>query len=391
MKNQLLTLFILCIFFFSNAQEKNAVKYSEIFNDPYKIPNFGIIISPAYGDFGSNLTCMWNVGIRTMIKNRIILEGGYAKVYSKSLYDHVYNTATGTILPGININFHHPNNNSIYCTNNLKLTSVFEAGLGLVAGDKEKTVKEMINLSSVRGVNVIVNTVSYVDTRIRRLMIIRGGIHGYKSPIDIASKLSEDEYLEASDGTQFYWDAIKYPDVNYPNLEGITDYNKGRTGLQGDDGCTGWYTNMSIIGFYGGIATKKIRNMAIEAEGYGKRVKSNSVLLYFDVLYAPVKFDDIQFFGSNPSATVYGQEIGTSIKNYDLTGTGKHNINVNNLGFRIGYDGGNLLPSKLISWEKRDELSTIANIGYKVEGGMRPGIKGRGFYGMMTFYLQFLR
>ncbi|MFM2224967.1 MAG: hypothetical protein RJA07_1169 [Bacteroidota bacterium] len=57
------------------------------------------------------------------------------------------------------------------------------------------------------------------------------------------------------------------------------------------------------------------------------------------------------------------------------------------IGFRVGFEGHSIYPSKIIKWSKADEETThLFNIGYKFELGMLPGISGKGFYGQMGFY-----
>lgn len=386
MKKIILISILFCLFLSTNANDSDTVKYRLIINDPYNIPKTGISFSPVDIFAGPDIMVMWNLGVNTMIKNRIVLSGMYSRVYTKKIFDFNYAFATGNLVPSYNVNFTHPGNPSFQTPDNLKASSLFEAGLGLVISDKEKIVNEMINLRSVTGANLIVHTVTNVDTRIRKLIVLRGGLKGYGIPLDIASKLDNDEYVEANDGTRFYNDGIQFSDINYSGLAEISQYDKGRTMIRGENG--GWYTNLNSTGYYFGISRQIIRNMAIDAEGYGKRVKSNCNSLYFDVLYAPVKIDDLTFFRSNPSATIIGDEIGTGIKNYTFSGSGANSIKTNNLGFRIGLSGVGLLPGKFKKWEDRDEITKTLNTGYRMEAGLLPGIKGRGFFFSFTMFFQ---
>ncbi len=158
-------------------------------------------------------------------------------------------------------------------------------------------------------------------------------------------------------------------------------------GNDSKSGGFGWITNVQTSGFSLGISRDVIRNLIIDVEGFGQRAKQNKKTFYADILYANVKVDNIVFFGSNPNATVFGEEIGTEVKQFNIAGEGEHKIETNNFGFRVGFESRGIGATKIIPWSEQNELSKVFNLGYKTEIGINPGIKGKGFYFLLGLYL----
>ncbi|MEQ8924766.1 MAG: hypothetical protein RLO81_03070, partial [Fulvivirga sp.] len=109
------------------------------------------------------------------------------------------------------------------------------------------------------------------------------------------------------------------------------------------------FSNMSVGGVYVGGSMTWIKNVAVDFDNkYQEGVDDLIFTAFLDIIVAPaLGVDDIVYNG----VTYSSEELETSI-----------------IGFRLGMDG---KFNRTLSW------------GYGGEIGMRPGLKGRGFYALV--------
>ena len=207
---------------------------------------------------------------------------------------------------------------------------------------------------------------------------------------NLTDMINEENYYTDEEGNQFLGDGIKYADVEYNQNEdpiyGRTDYTKAEDSY-GD--YRGWTSNITSQTVSIGISREVIRNIIIDVDNFGKRGNQQVNKLYLDFLFADIAVDKIVFFDSNPEGFEDGNEMGTELKEYDLVGNGPHRLEINNYGFRFGYESRGISPTKILPWAQQDEITHFVNFGYKAEIGIQPGIKGKGFYLNLGLFLSF--
>lgn len=400
MKKQILFLLALSIIsFVSDAQKKeeNALSYSEFLNDPYKIPNLEIKLSPMWMSYSQLNTMLlgWGATTEFTFANRILLDLNYQSTYTKKFLNSNYPGSFFSTSTPINYDYTHKNESSLSITQDIKGYYQFEAGISIIFNDKVRVSKDAVVLHSSQSnlgtVTVINQDVTYVDSKIRRRWSTRIGYQLNRDVIDlynIKDMVGDENYFVDDEGNKFYGDGIGYVDVNYNLYD--ADYSSYNY-TEADDSYSdyqGWATNLSagVISF--GLSRDVVKNFVIDVEGYGKRGNQRISKLFFDVLYAAsITVDPIVFFKSNPDGIVTGEEMGTTTKEYQLATEGENSLETNNLGFRIGYETHGISPTKIIPWAEQDEYTRYVNLGYKGELGYKPGIKGKGFYMTIGIYL----
>jgi len=399
MKNKLFTLIIiLSINLMGVAQEDdNKGKYTELLNDPYKIPNVEIMISPFWMSMSqSNLMQGgWSAGTNISFGKIIQLDANYATTYTKKYLNINYPGGLFSTRKAINLDYQHKNNSSYSVSQDLKRNFQFDAGISFVFNDKERISKDRVTLHQSQyttgNMNVINATVTYVDTKIRKRWLGRLGFQMTNSILELSNltdMMDDENYYMDDEGNRLYFRGIKYADVAYDESEYDPIYGPIMTDASDElyAEINGWVTNISTKTVAIGFSREVIRNLVIDVDDFGKRGNQKISKFYFDVLIAKVDVDDIVFFNSNPEGIETGEEMGTEIRNYKIAGTGEHRLETNPLGFRVGYETHGISPTKIIPWAEQDEYTRFVNMGYKTELGWNPGIKGKGFYFNMGIF-----
>jgi hypothetical protein len=113
-------------------------------------------------------------------------------------------------------------------------------------------------------------------------------------------------------------------------------------------------TNISSQAIYGGLFTRKLRNIVINTEQYGRCINSLGTEVYFDVmLFVNNRFTSVAGTG-NFNPTPGGVNVSDTIKNNTKQGV---------LGFRLGYKKYQIAPKSEIG--KKFGMSATAEIGYR--------------------------
>lgn len=400
MKKQILFLLTLSIIYFvSPAQKKEEfpLSYLEILNNPYKIPNFELKISPLWmGMSQTNLILVgWGATTNLTFANRVLLDLNYQSTFTKKFLSNNYPESFLSNRNPINYDYTHKNESSISITQNIKGYYQFEAGISIIFNDKVRVSKDVVILhasqSNSGNVTVVNQDVRYVDSKIRRRWSIRIGYQLNNDVIDlynIKDLIGDENYFIDTEGNKFYGDGIGYVDVDYSLYDANYSSYDYTEATEDYSDYRGWVTNLSTSVISIGLSREVIKNFVIDVEGFGKRGNQKISKLFFDVLYAPdITVDPIIFFKSNPEGIVTGEEMGTTTREYNLATNGENSLKTNNLGFRIGYETRGISPTKIIPWSEQDEYTRYVNIGYKGEVGYNPGIKGKGLYMNIGLYL----
>lgn len=169
-----------------------------------------------------------------------------------------------------------------------------------------------------------------VPSKVRKIIGARLGPMGYNSSSDL-NRIMKDQGVRLVDQ-----DSVAMPGSVYVN------------------------GNLSVLGGYLGGSMSWIKNMAIKPDkGYGVLSDDQILRAYFDILIMPsISIDNIEY--KDPEA-----DFNTRVFSADP-------IQTNLIGFRLGLEG---MQNREVGWS------------YNLETGIRPGIKGRGFYA--TFKISF--
>jgi hypothetical protein len=394
----LLTTILISLGCFSQ-NDSNEITYKEVLNDPDKIPNFELVLSPLWANLSLTniITGGWNIGTKLSVFKKFQFDASYGSTYGEKIFDGNYPGFIGSTEP-YNFNYQHANKPAYTVSQDILPISMMDIGLSFTFNNKVRTSKDLVVLHQTQQnlgyANLISSNVTYVDVQLRRRWQARIGYFISTNTVklgNIVDLIDDENFFEDKEGNKFFNRGIQYHDVDYNALsDKPTDKtNLTQPGGEGSDffyDRESWTTSIksSCIAF--GLSREVIRNYIIDVEGYGKRGNQSIRRVYADVLIADVEVSKVSFFGSDPTATKYGDEMGTEIEEFDLSGSGEHKIETNPLGFRVGYESRGISPTKILPWADQDEVSKVLNLGYKTEIGICPGIKGKGLYFFMGLY-----
>ncbi|GEM_PF-3408915 len=347
--------------------QMDTVKYSVLLDDPHAISDYSLYITPAnFGVSASNLiTSGIEVGFKGTFFNKLKADVSYNRaLYYDASYSSGRNSMTGK-------DSEHPKNSSLKVNQEFNRDMGYQLGLGFVLTDKTAYKKVFLSLASQQTGNLIINSVTIVDAKIRRRQNLRAGFI-YKSS---AAKLSnDDDYLITERGDQLRRFGIKYADVDYEK------FNRVDSNIEGG---MDWYINTASKIGYIGYEVDYIMNYIVDTDKFGKRQSRVTRTVYIDIMFGSSSFGNVRYFKSNPLATDIDDEIGTEIVDYKIDAE-RNNLKTRNVGFRLGYEVFGNARSKASRWENSDDTNSLFSTGYKIEAGYRPGYNG-GMYLIGSF------
>lgn len=219
-------------------------------------------------------------------------------------------------------------------------TNFLEAGATLKFQSEVKKKEIKVVLSSRTSGNTTYTNYIMVPATVLKQTGLRGGFFIYNTPLS-TDKLPN-EYAEDADGNQFTI-------YSFIDSSGADTYLSG--GLD-------WGTQMNSIGFYAGLSFQTTTGLMIKPDGMREKKHKSHGEFFIDAFFAPITtFRDITYNG----------------KDYDVSGRLPNQFSANLFGARLGYE--------------YSFLNGPVSMGYRMELGYRPGLKKKGFYINLSYYL----
>jgi hypothetical protein len=300
--------------------EKSAVTFEELYDEPYAVNKLFIGFQPVYAElFATNVNAGFGVHATYYYEDKADFFASIRMPYSKSFFDFnrdlAYKNSDVTIDPQV---FTH-----------------IEIGGTYHIKDVESSGKTKMTLykASYKG-NKWASRVALqteVPAKLRTIYGVRAGLVSWRTTVNLNSVLAKQGLSNA--------DLKNGSDQGLPVT--ITDPT---TGID-DDFNT--FTNMrSAVIFLGG-SMGRFRNVAVSFDDYEGAIDDNLLTLYADLMFAPaINLEPV---------TYNGEEYSTQT------------VRKSAIGARLGLDG---KFNRTLSW------------AYGGEIGFRPGLSGRGLYTM---------
>ncbi len=303
--------------------DKNAVTFEELYDEPYAVNKLFIGFSPLYAEvFATNTNAGFGAFAQYYHKDKFNIQAQMRMTYGSAFFDFNHQLAV--------------NNSNV--DNVPAMFRYFELGGTYHIKDSESTGKTKMTLykNSYKG-NKWASRVplqTEVPAKVRKIYGGRLGALTWNSTVNVNGALRKQNLTSA--------------DLVNPNGEGlpatIVVNNKEQTFYI--------FSNINTAAIYLGGSLTRIRNVAVSFDNYEGGLDDGILTLYADILYAPyLQLDPIEYNSQKYSVS---------------------SLKLNSIGFRLGMDG---KFNRSLSW------------GYGGEIGYRPSIKGRSFYTMFRITL----
>ncbi len=324
MKSRIFLAAILAIFstqgFSQNRKDKVPVTYEELYDEPYAINKLFVQFQPMYGElFVSNINAGFGLEATYFLKDKFTFRAHGRLTYFKR-FDMVRNQSI--------------ENSDV--DNTPEVFNYYEAGATYHIKDFEESssTKMILYKKSYRGNRwaARVPLTAEIPSKVRKIYGARLGGLIFDTEVDI------NRSLEAQDLTTAV--LVDPNGVSIPAT--VADPN-------GEEQELGLFSSQRTGAIYAGASMTWIRNVAVDFDNkYTEGVDDLIFTAFVDLIVAPsVRVDDILYNGSVYSV----DELDTSM-----------------FGFRAGIDG---------------KFNRTWGWAYGGEVGMRPGLKGRGFYALI--------
>ena len=305
------------------ADDKNAVTFEELYDEPYAVNKLFIGFQPLYAEvFATNTNAGFGGLAQYYHKDKFNIQAQMRMTYGSAFFDFNHQLAI--------------NNSNV--DNVPSMYRYFEIGGTYHIKDFESAGKTKMTLykSSYKG-NKWASRVplqTEVPAKIRKIYGARLGAIVWNSTTNLNGALRKQDLTNAA-----------LVNESGEGLPLTTTVNNQQQTFN-------VFSNINSAAIYIGGSMTRIRNVAVSFDNYEGGLDDGILTLYADILYAPlVELQDVEYNG------------------------GKYSVNalkMNPLGFRLGMDGKFNRP---LSW------------GYGGEIGYRPSIKGRSFYTMFRISL----
>jgi hypothetical protein len=321
----------LALFFGINAafsqapqqDDKNAVTFEELYDEPYGVNKLFIGFQPLYAEVSpTNTNAGFGLLAHYFYKNKFNIQGQVRMTYGPQFYDFNHQLAT--------------NNSNV--DNGPEAFHYFELGGTYHIKDQEASGKTKMTLykSSYKG-NKWASRVplqTEVPAKLRKIYGARLGAIVWNSTTGLNGALKKQNLTNA--------DLVNDSGEGLPLTHTVNNQQE----------VFNVFSNIQSAAVYVGGSITRIRNVAVAFDNYEGGLDDGILNLYFDIVYAPML---------NLDAVEYNSQT------YSVTA-----LKLNPIGFRIGMDG---KFNRSLSW------------GYGGEVGYRPSIKGRSFYTMFRIAL----
>lgn len=315
--------------FAQDGDEKNAVTYEQMYDEPYAVNKLFIAFQPVYGElFVTNVNAGFGAEARYYFQDKADFHAQFRKTYSRKFFDQSRDIAI--------------ENSKL--DNRAEVFTFYELGATWHVKDFESPSKSKMILykSSYKGNRWAsrLPVTTEVPCKVRKIYGARVGGILWDSSTDLTRAMTK-QGLSNTD--------LKDAEGNSLPLT----YQDG-----GEDVPLNVYSNIAARNVYLGGSMSWIRNIAVNFDKFEEGVDDLMLTVYFDVLYAPnIVLDDVVYTDADPSSPVSGT------RTYSVSP-----LKMQQLGGRIGIDG---RFNRTLSWSYGGEL------------GYRPGIQGRSFYALV--------
>jgi hypothetical protein len=301
-------------------EEKTAVVFDELYDEPYGINKLFIGFQPLYGElFATNVNAGFGAEAHYYYKNKFDLKAHFRKSYSSKFYDFNRENAL--------------NNSSV--SNTPEIYNYYEIGGTYHIKDFDVSSKTKIFLHKKNTPRTrwaaTVPLYAEVPSKLRKIYGVRLGGIVWNSTTDL-NRVLDSQGLTNTDLVNS--EGIGLPET-YVDANGQTqNFNV--------------FGNIYSTNVYLGGSLSWIRNIAVGFDQYEEGLDDGIFTLFFDVMFAP---------SLNIDPIVYND------KDYSTDA-----LKTKTLGFRAGIDG---KFNRTLSWAYGGEL------------GYRPSLSGQGFYALI--------
>ncbi len=301
-------------------EEKAAVVFDELYDEPYAINKLFIGFQPFYGElFATNVNAGYGAEAHYYHKNKFDVKAHFRKSYSSKFYDFNRELAL--------------NNSSV--SNTPEIYNYYEVGGTYHIKDFDVSSKTKIFLhkknTSRNRWAATVPLYAEVPSKLRKIYGLRLGGIVWNSTTDL-NRVLDSQGLSNADLVN--GEGIGLPETYVDGNGQIQDFNV--------------FSNIYATNIYLGGSMSWIRNIAVGFDQYEEGLDDGILTLFFDVMVAPVlKVDPVVYNDMEYSTDVLKTKM---------------------IGFRAGIDG---KFNRTLSWS------------YGGEVGYRPSLSGQGFYALL--------
>jgi hypothetical protein len=300
--------------------EKAAVVFDELYDEPYAINKLFIGFQPLYGElFATNVNAGYGVEAQYYHKNKFDIKGHFRKSYSSKFYDFNREVA----LKNSNV------------SNTPEIYNYYELGGTFHVKDFDVSSKTKIFLhkknTSANQWAATVPLYAEVPSKLRKIYGVRLGGIIWNSTADL-NRVLDDQGLSNTDLVNS--EGIGLPDTYVDGNGQTQDFNV--------------FGNIYATNIYVGGSLSLIRNIAVSFDQYEEGMDDGMLTLFMDLMIAPsLTLDPVVYNDSEYSINP---------------------IKTNMVGFRAGIEG---KFNRTLSWSYGGEL------------GYRPSISGQGFFALL--------
>jgi hypothetical protein len=315
--------------FAQDEDEKNAVTYEQMYDEPYAVNKLFIAFQPVYGElFVTNVNAGFGMDAHYYFQDKADFHAAFRKTYSSKFFDQSRDLAL----------------NNSRLDNRAEVFNYYELGATWHVKDFEQPSKSKMILykNSYKGNRWAsrLPLTTEVPCKLRKIYGVRIGGILWDSSTDLTRAMNKQELANT--------------DLQDEEGNGLPlTYRQG-----GEDVPLNVFTNVSAKNVYLGGSMTWIRNIAVNFDKFEEGVDDLLLTVYLDVIYAPaLAVDDVVYTESDPASPLAGT------RTYSVSP-----VKLQSVGGRIGIDG---RFNRTLSW------------AYGGEIGMRPSIQGRSFYALI--------
>ena len=316
----------------ADKNEKTAVTFEELYDEPYAINKLFIGVQPFYGEvFATNVNAGFGAEASYYYKNKMDFKAHFRKTYSSGFFDLSRDLAKHTSSPGLKV---HP-----------EIFNYYELGGTYHFKDFETTGKTSIALykKDFKGHPWAAHVPqrAEVPCKVRKIYGARLGAIIWNSTTELNRALKKQGLTNANLTNP---EGIGLP-LTYVDANGLTqDFNV--------------FGNIYSASIYSGASISWFRNVAVSFDKFDEGVDDGMLTVFLDLQYAP-------YLKMKP--VTYTNQITQVTEDYSTKA-----LKMSPFGFRAGVDG---KFNRQLSW------------AYGAEMGLRPSLQGRMFY--LLFKLTF--